>query len=85
MMSPPADRQETQELDMPHRMLLLRCTRKICVSYREPRWRAILPLMGVRFFRGATFPKRDLLDYSLDWTQPYERTTPTQTDRSLSS
>lgn len=66
-------------------MLLLRYTRNIvCVSYRELCWRAMLPLMGVGFLRGATFLKRDLVGSGLDWTQPYERTTPTQTDKSLS-
>lgn len=54
------------------------------MSYREPCRRTMLPLMGVRFLRGATFLKRDQIDCSLDWAQPYEGTTPTQTDRSLS-
>lgn len=58
--------------------------RKIVCPIVNHGLRAILPLMGVRFLRGATFPKRDLADCSLDWAQPYERTTPTQTDRSLS-
>lgn len=55
------------------------------VSYREPCCCATLLLMGIGFLRGTTFPKRDHVDHSLDWSQPYERTTPTKTDRSLSS
>lgn len=54
------------------------------MPHHEPCCRATLLLMGIGFLRGATFPKRDQIDRSLDWTQPYERTPPTQTDRSLS-
>lgn len=54
------------------------------MSYREPCCCATLLLMGIGFLRGATFPKRDHVDHGLDWSQPYERTTPTKTDRSLS-